>query len=153
MSPWDVFLLWVRCPHQTTANGAEMPSEPLPPPLVGILSEIEISHGRSLAIELALELGGQTISVPSPSYVQKSRLLTRLSAEALEALSELRGGELVDVPLAQEALIHHLRVNQGLSSNQVAKRLGCTRRTVIRSMTHWRNSCDSGDDGRSEGQS
>lgn len=111
-----------------------------PPPLTGFLAEIEEASSRAIAIEIAMAFGGQAVSPPQAQRADRSVLQEKVSPEAVRVLAELRGVEGVDVPRGTAAVVHHLSVDLGLNNNQVARRAGCTARTVRRMLARWRAS-------------
>ncbi|MEQ8396445.1 hypothetical protein [Thalassobaculum sp.] len=109
------------------------------PPLPALLAEVAEIAGRATALEIALKGGGQQIYVPHPERIEGSALERLIGRDGAMALSRIRPAEMVNLPVATRALIHHLRFERGLSSNEVAKRLRCSIDTVKRASRAFRD--------------
>lgn len=91
--------------------------------------------GRDAAIALAEAFGGRALYVPARA--SKSHPIARaIGLEAARALSDLRGPGRVDVPLGPTRDSFAPRVRRylaaGMAADAIARRVGCTRRTVFR---------------------
>ena len=99
--------------------------------LPGVLAEIAEIAGRDAALDVALAFGGSTMHVPAPGRVCHHGLARVLGDERARLVAERFQGEQVYVPKANGASARRLR-SQGLSTREIASRLGVSRRTVQR---------------------
>ena len=100
--------------------------------LPGILADIEQEMGREIALKLALTLGGGHFYVPTPARMNSTHMLIReLGGDIARELASHFGGETYLIPLARNELIVHL-ADQSLTRNEIATRLGVSKRTVYR---------------------
>jgi hypothetical protein len=102
------------------------------PPLPALLTEVAETAGRATALEIALRGGGQQVYVPHLERVTESALERLVGRDGAVALARVRPAEMVNLPVATRALIHHLRFEKGLSANEVARMLRCAIDTVKR---------------------
>lgn len=102
------------------------------PPLPALLAEIAEIAGRMTALDIALKGGGQQVYVPHLERVPESALERLVGRNGALALARIRPAEMVNLPVATRALIHHLRFERGLSANAVARILRCAIDTVKR---------------------
>ena len=103
--------------------------------LSGILAEVERIMGREIALKLALHLGGGRIYVPTPERMKSSHVLIRaLGGDIARELASHLSGEEYFIPLARSELITHM-AGKSLSRNEIAVRLGVSKRTVQRHLS------------------
>ena len=103
------------------------------PALPGVLAEMADIAGRAAACGIALAHGGDDgWNVPRRVACAPGRALAELvGGRAARAVIRRFGGESVAVPLARRALVAHL-AERGLTTTEIARRLGIARRTARR---------------------
>ena len=103
------------------------------PALPGVLAEMADIAGRAAACGIALAHGGDDgWNVPRRVACAPGRALAELvGGRAARAVIRRFGGESVAVPLARRALVAHL-AECGLTTTEIARRLGIARRTARR---------------------
>lgn len=99
--------------------------------LPGVLDEIADIAGRDAALDLAAMFGGSTLHVPAPGRVHLHAFARVLGDERARQVAERFQGEQVYIPQARRASAARLR-SQGLSTREIARRLGVSRRTAQR---------------------
>ena len=104
-------------------------------PLPGVLAEIAEVAGRAAALEIALVHGGEdAFHIPRPEHLARDRaypLIALVGHTAALAIARRCGGGPVYIPRARRALVAHL-AQQGLTTAEIAARLGIARRTARR---------------------
>ena len=104
-------------------------------PLPGALAEIAEAAGREAALEIALAHGGEdAFHIPRPERLARDRahpLIALVGRTAALAIARRCGGGPVYIPRARLALVAHL-AQQGLTTAEIAGRLGLSRRTARR---------------------
>ena len=105
-------------------------------PLPGILAEIAEAVGDEVALRIALEHGGDDgWDVPRHIDSRAGHALRELVGEQAARIITARfGGDAIPVPLARRAVVQYL-YGKGLTTAEVATRLGITRRTARRYRT------------------
>ena len=108
-----------------------------PAPLPGVLAEIAEVAGRAAALQIALAHGGEdAFHIPRPEHLGPDHPLTSLvGAEAARVIARRCGGGPVYIPRASRALAPWL-AGQGLTTAEIAARLGLSRRTARRYRRH-----------------
>ena len=104
--------------------------------LPGVLDEIAEVAGRTAALKLALEWGGEDVHVPKPGHLERCLdhpLVEILAAEpgAAQAIAERFAGSRIYLPQARTACARYL-ARQGIPAGAIAARLHLSHRTVRR---------------------
>lgn len=112
-------------------------SDEAPSVLPGVLREVAEATDLSTALTLAAELGGSRIFVPRDPR-PGSKLVDAVGIDAARAIAALYPTENIDVPLGPLASHGRLQreilrlAEDGLSNQEIARRLHCHHRTVRR---------------------
>lgn len=95
---------------------------------------VQDSLGDDFLIRLRMALGGQNLRVPSVNHQlpEEHVLVLAMGRKDAEALVRLFGGETVYVPVAPKELLCRHLVGQGLTNNEIARRLFISERSVRR---------------------
>ena len=108
------------------------PTDTLP----GVLDEIAEVAGRTAALKLALEWGGEDVHIPKPAHLERRPdhpLAIILAAEpgAACAIAERFAGSRIYLPQARADCARYL-AGQGVPAGAIAARLHLAPRTVRR---------------------
>lgn len=99
-----------------------------------VLQQVAEIAGLPAALQLARSAGGTRIYVPKKPT---PRFVSQIGDQAANALSELYGGENVDIPLGPVGTLANARrvaeqaIAEGASTTEAAKRSGLTQRSIF----------------------
>lgn len=100
--------------------------------LPGVLAGIEKHAGIEVALNLALERGGEMMHVPRPDHLHADHPLVRaVGFDGARAIAELHTGECLYVPMARRALAKAMS-KAGRSPAEIAARLHISSHTARR---------------------
>ena len=102
--------------------------------LPGILAAIDEISGRDMALDVALQFGGEEIYLPTPSRIEDHphhAMLAMLGESAAAELLSRQGGCTIYIPMARGEIAAALAA-RGESDIKIAERIGRSVRTVRR---------------------